>query len=620
MNGYLILTIEMIVMCCSFCGISMFLYDKMKCNVCFIPIITISSITGIIFLAGLLNVLAYATYLVIILGLVHFVYCILKIKQKKMDINEFHCYGIYVFVILNLYFIWYLKDAVYVHIDNFSHWGVIVKEMLYFDALPDSRTIVTFQNYPPATATFIYYICKIIGYSEGKTLIVQSIIISASLTTLFCKVTTRISAISMLFISIISFSAIYNPHLSTLLVDTVLGYLVVAGIVILYYYYPNIKRALFCAVPVLIMILLTKDSGKLFLVFIVSVLIIITLGNRKRVDFKKNLLYLVGVSTSLMLVDMLWNAYVEKSYLSESIASGEGFELYNLFRSIENKSSTFLNELPQLFIEHLFRFHHMTVKIIIVSGVLFIILLLVLKVLAIRDNKKKWLEETSIKELVNGNIILNVLLIYYIVGMFVMYATLMHEHIDVDNSYYLPSFDRYFSTVVVIYFLIQMFFIINSMQQNIFAYHKVKIFCYSCIWLAFILLCWKSPLLQKHNVDDEIRTIEIQELFQSIADNISRNESVILLVDEGANTHYLSPYLRYEILSRNIKVLECAQIEEYTTNKIYDEFMGFHYLIVASDPYEIKEVLEGKGVELMEVGEVYAIHNDDELILTVQSY
>ena len=155
---------EILLILAVFIGYSCLIHHKLKINSAFIPIMIITTITCIVYIFGLANKLKLAVNSITIIGLLFFIYYIMKTVRKKFSMKFFLCPAIVFFILGSAYFMFLLKDVSYFHYDNFSHFGRIVKEIFYFDSFPNMNTTITFQKYPPATATFIYYFSKVIGY------------------------------------------------------------------------------------------------------------------------------------------------------------------------------------------------------------------------------------------------------------------------------------------------------------------------------------------------------------------------------------------------------------------------------------------------------------------------
>ena len=72
------------------------------------------------------------------------------------------------------------------HYDNFSHWALVVKDLLLTGELPGADTsLIPFRDYPPGTSVFIFYICRYLGHSQGMMLLAQNSVLLACFFALF---------------------------------------------------------------------------------------------------------------------------------------------------------------------------------------------------------------------------------------------------------------------------------------------------------------------------------------------------------------------------------------------------------------------------------------------------
>lgn len=153
------------------------IYRKGKIPVLFVPVMVAVGISLFLYAGALIDMLNPSSWIVFGAGLFGFGFFIKDVAEKKVSFPAptlfFVCFcsGILIFTVLILRFR-------FEHYDNFSHWAMIVKSMLITDQLPDAGTeLVTFKNYPPGCAVFIYYVCRFLGNSQGVMLAAQNSIL-----------------------------------------------------------------------------------------------------------------------------------------------------------------------------------------------------------------------------------------------------------------------------------------------------------------------------------------------------------------------------------------------------------------------------------------------------------
>lgn len=233
--------VKILLVLISFTGYYIYAKRKLKIKEEFIPIIIFSSIGVLEFLAGILNFMKAMAVVICIVGVVIFIKELyLQIKSReKIKIN----FNIIIFILFAGLFAYLLKGIRLVHYDNFSHWGIVVKEILAENRLPNFlSSAITFKAYPTGTACFIYYICKFIGQTEGVMLFAQSILILSSIYTVFafCNKKKIINYIFGIIITI--YMIIGNIFIDQLLVDTVLTAMGLGALVIIIEYKSDSKK------------------------------------------------------------------------------------------------------------------------------------------------------------------------------------------------------------------------------------------------------------------------------------------------------------------------------------------------------------------------------------------
>ena len=180
------------------------LRHKTKVDKYFYPSLTIVFQTGILFFAGLVNTLLLATALMQFFGIaVLLYYCI---RERKIPLKEYLEPGYLAFAACIALFALALNGQLFVHYDNFSHWAVIVREMFKSDGFPNYESVgILFQNYPPGSASYIYYFCRFIAPFESIEMLAQSFMIVAMLLPLFSFVRGRKWLVALFFLFLVNF-------------------------------------------------------------------------------------------------------------------------------------------------------------------------------------------------------------------------------------------------------------------------------------------------------------------------------------------------------------------------------------------------------------------------------
>lgn len=285
----------------SFIGYTVYLKKKFDLRVEFAPIVICSSIGIIMFLAGIFHIMPIATYAIIIIGLIQ----LRLIRKDSFNLEEI--LKLSIFTLIVLYFFNYLKDALFIHYDNFSHWALVVREMLETNALPTSASkLIEFNAYPTGTAGFIYFVSKIVGNTDGIKAFGQTLILLSGIFSLTAFINKKNWYLSIVFAVFSVYFLVYNIFITDLLVDTILPILGVAIVAIIVYYRDrDLEKLLKFAMPLIAYLPIIKNSGIFFT--IISVVMIYLLVRGTNITKKKFIGYSIVPSLVLMV---LWKVHV----------------------------------------------------------------------------------------------------------------------------------------------------------------------------------------------------------------------------------------------------------------------------------------------------------------------
>ena len=158
----------------------------------------------------------------------------------------------------------FLYDLEYLHLDEFSHWGLASKEMLRTHGLPRSDSNILFINYPPGTALFHYFFLLVNGvHHEGITYWAHCLLLLSPVSVLCYRLTWKnLMPIMAIFASIFYILHAFGLGFEKLQVDHLLGTLYGCGASAGFSFLRGPKRKC-CLIPILIALCLIKESGQL---------------------------------------------------------------------------------------------------------------------------------------------------------------------------------------------------------------------------------------------------------------------------------------------------------------------------------------------------------------------
>ncbi|MGG3571889.1 hypothetical protein ABES80_05210 [Bacillus gobiensis] len=574
MNSSLISFVFLVV---SLAGWGMFIHKKLKINAAFIPLFLFSSITCLVFAAGLLNIMPLMVSLIFYAGILLFVLCIYLLAKKKYSIKNLLVPSSLVFVLFSVAIVLLLKSLILIHYDNFSHWGLIVKEMFRINGLPDGTTMISFRNYPPGSAVFIYFIGKIIGYTESHALMAQGILIASNIAVLsvFCKW----KKISHLLLSIVLSTvllAVIKNNLYNLLVDTLLGFTALSISIIAYYYRADWKKSMIINTPLMILLTLIKDSGKFFL--IINIVLIVWLiyvhyikGKKPKMKHSKILVYAMVFMILVPLgSNFLWLKYTQKAYPEASYSSNKFAVNIDKVNNNE-KSEEFKETLAPSLIDAAANFNSPLFKSLLLLNTLLVAMAFIIYL---------WKREKS-KRLFYLFLFGNLTYVFYLFGLYFMYLFLMPE----GEASKLAGFNRYNSSIVI--YIAGLFMTFISYEFSKLSKNKtINAFAALVLAVLFVLPFQDNlaAVTTRPDVESSLR-LQVKNDFSKVRGSHSKISHVIYYSPRSKKDRgYLKYLLMYEQLSNKYSIVTSSSTEKErkALNNLIKK--SSHIVILDSDP------------------------------------
>lgn len=264
----IITIIRLLGFCLSSLGWWAILVKKSEVNAYFVPSLTIAIQVDLLFLCGLLNLLLEGAWAIFFFGIIALLSIVIKAGARSAVLKPFGNIGFLFFSIALVSMALFLRGKIFTHYDNFSHWALVVTQMLEKNRYPTFLdTLITFQEYPLGSASFIYYFAKTVGSDrEAFMMFAQLYMILASILPLFTFLKKNRFFGLCLIVAATNFFLTYSVPVTELLVDTLLPLTGMCGIVFTLLYCGDRgdwKNILF-ATGYAIMLVQIKNSGVFF--------------------------------------------------------------------------------------------------------------------------------------------------------------------------------------------------------------------------------------------------------------------------------------------------------------------------------------------------------------------
>ncbi len=588
------------------CGYTYVLYRYCKVDVYFAPIVVLSSIALLIYGAGMLGIMLPMCGVITVVGAGYGCYAAYQLVKTPPSIFSFTFTHIGFFLGCFI-FAAQLFNTSLEHYDNFTHWAVVVKEMLIENALPTVQsTRVEFYNYPLGTASLIYYVCRVVNTNESTMLLAQALLIFACFYAMFGIIAQRRRFLLAVIIAaggaILTYFNV-SIRMNTLLVDFLLPMLCLAAISCIHRYRKWLWYQLCLVTPILGFLMIVKSTGVLFAA-VAFVYLLYTIVKYRDVNTvcarvfpedgwqqrckKRAMLYLpsllaIGVSFVPLL---LWNWHQAVHFAGVE----NKFETSTDVLASTDKTTQEIAAIVQLFFETLTDLSlRPTIGLVAFNALGVVACIVGCCVL-----KKKWYI---------GKVLLlcDLLVVGYYAGILVMYIYSM----PMDEAIYLAGFERYASSIIILFGGIILLCLTLDIEKSFryrvgktgdtshaFAsittkgiYNKAVI---GCALVCFLILSSEYNGVKYYN--ETMYTTSAPTIFrEEIGDNWGEmtDDTYLLYAPdtEGQVTSYYIYYVgRYYLRSNNVEVV-CSFYEDNLLNLLsqYD-----HLVIVQSDDAEIE--------------------------------
>ena len=260
--------LRLVIFFCSCMGYWEFFRRKTRVNIYFLPVLTVAVQAFMLFMAGLLNILSVISFLMVFAGIAALI-CFIVSDRGISWVKHYGKTGYVYFGVMLVAILLSVNGKVVSHFDNFSHWALVVRQMLLTDRFPNFQdNIIAFQEYPLGSAAFIYYVAKIVGHAESVWMFAQGYMITACILPVFmyCRKNRVLSFVFMCLTTNLIF--VYNIKITELLVDTLLPLAAMSMLLFTYYAGKNKDTCgeLYLTIPFSIWILQIKNAGIYFCV------------------------------------------------------------------------------------------------------------------------------------------------------------------------------------------------------------------------------------------------------------------------------------------------------------------------------------------------------------------
>lgn len=223
---------------------------------------SIASIITILFVFGMLDFLKEGAYFLFYGGVGLFIFLSIWAKDKLLEAVK--SVPFVMFTLMSIIYLYFMQDAQLFFWDEYSHWGIFIKEMYYYHHFYDNSSVAANLTYPPGISIWDYFIVLPTGFTEGKLYFAYFLILFSSTLMMYEKLSLKQAhwIVLVFAIQMVVFAG-FGHWFSCIYVDHIVGAMF-AGLVLTYLVdHFSVKQLILFIFP-LSAIVLVKEIGLYF--------------------------------------------------------------------------------------------------------------------------------------------------------------------------------------------------------------------------------------------------------------------------------------------------------------------------------------------------------------------
>lgn len=508
--------VEILIIFLGFLGFSSIVKDKFKIEIYFIPFAYFSVLTSMVYLSALLGNMKITSYLFHILFTLILIYYLIR---KREVFSYFRAY--WIFFIMSLVIVFYLKGVEFLHYDDFSHRGLISRFLLTNDRLNlEADKVISFTSYPQASAYFIYGLTRPLDFSENACLIAHALALLAGYFPIFTKTKDNKCLLPVLMIFSV-YIMMDNVQINSLLVDSLISS---SSFALLAFAVDNginkDKKNLILLLPMIIATSLIKNSS-LFFVLIVSLYMFRKYWNSNKV---------IGILpfSTMVIAQKSWSYHVKRNF---SDLGKHNMDLSSYKDGFLDKDKTDILRISKRFLQAI-----SDERVALVLALIIIIFYFIYN-----------------KDTIYKNVFLFVVLVYtcYQLGNYLMYILSM----PIDEALNLAGYGRYVKTI-------RAYLILVSFYRMPFDRSKII----PIIMAIFMIYLSINPIKNAFRKDNNREIyLENKEKLQEFRVD-GKNKKILVEMDERDKSSYYYFMARYLYDTNDVRITYPEDDNNYNIN------------------------------------------------------
>lgn len=306
--------------------------------------ISVILIVLLIYPFGFFSKLDIGVYVVDIISAICFMYLIYRFIKSIIDKSTLEYFknlltpGLAIYILFYIFFILINKNRLFSNWDEFSHWGLVVKNMFSFNAYGTTLdTTLNYRSYPPFTAIFEFFTQKVVNsYSEGRVIIAMNLLYISIILPIFRNIDWKKGLTKLLIFVPIVFLlplCMYDNFYTSIYVDAILGLFMSYVLYIYFSLEDGITKHLSVCLG-LISLPLIKSAGAGLAIFALLIIFIDIIYQYKKIIkdkkiFHKKLIFLLIYVICFIIGKYSWEMHLMLTNTTESWNT-DGVSLNNI--------------------------------------------------------------------------------------------------------------------------------------------------------------------------------------------------------------------------------------------------------------------------------------------------
>ena len=271
---------------------------------------------SILYIAGMLNILVPALHLMYVLSFVAFGVGVYKYNRSAMNLKDMMSWGFVAYMAVLLLIIVNCDSLILARSDEFTHWGLVTKDMFYYDSFINhvGHLVPGTVHYPEFMPLIQYFFVYVNRFLSDSFMYMGYQVVMLSCLIVICSkcgksFTKMLAAVSVMIMVLLLF---YQDAFSTLYVDAILT-VFVAYVMICYF---TEEASVFNWIRILcglLAITYTKPTGVvlsgLIILMMLGDIVLLNWKQRKEIVKKSKMPIICMLMVGVLFVS--WHAYLK---------------------------------------------------------------------------------------------------------------------------------------------------------------------------------------------------------------------------------------------------------------------------------------------------------------------